>query len=85
MVWGLNSVGECYLHTVEVTGSNPVVPTIFLPSPNTAACPTFSSFPRDRTASSLSIERRRTAQLIVTTEFRSKIELRHCPVPWSDL
>ena len=24
----VNSVGECYLHTVEVTGSNPVPPTI---------------------------------------------------------
>ena len=23
----INSVGECYLHTVEVTGSNPVSPT----------------------------------------------------------
>ncbi len=27
--WGLNSAGECYLHTVEVTGSIPVAPTIF--------------------------------------------------------
>ena len=25
--WAVNSVGECYLHTVEVTGSNPVPPT----------------------------------------------------------
>ena len=24
----INSAGECYLHTVEVTGSNPVSPTI---------------------------------------------------------
>ena len=23
----INSVGECHLHTVEVTGSNPVSPT----------------------------------------------------------
>ena len=26
-LWAINSVGECYLHTVEVTGSNPVSPT----------------------------------------------------------
>ena len=26
--WGLNSVVECYLHTVKVTGSSPVDPTI---------------------------------------------------------
>ena len=26
--WAINSVEECYLHTVEVTGSNPVSPTI---------------------------------------------------------
>jgi hypothetical protein len=26
----INSVGECYLHTVEVTGSSPVSPTIFI-------------------------------------------------------
>ena len=25
--WAINSAGECYLHTVEVTGSNPVSPT----------------------------------------------------------
>ena len=25
----INSVGECHLHTVEVTGSNPVSPTTF--------------------------------------------------------
>ena len=25
----VNSAGECYLHTVEVTGSNPVPPTRF--------------------------------------------------------
>ena len=25
--WAINSVEECYLHTVEVTGSNPVSPT----------------------------------------------------------
>src|SRR5512133_132050 len=35
ILWGIgathravNSAGECYLHTVEVTGSNPVPPTI---------------------------------------------------------
>ena len=28
--WALNSAVECHLHTVEVTGSNPVAPTIFL-------------------------------------------------------
>ena len=27
--WALNSAVECHLHTVEVTGSNPVAPTIF--------------------------------------------------------
>ena len=26
-IWAVNSAGECYLHTVEVTGSNPVPPT----------------------------------------------------------
>ena len=26
---GVNSVVECYLHTVEVTGSNPVLPIVF--------------------------------------------------------
>ncbi len=26
--WAVNSAGECYLHTVEVTGSNPVPPTM---------------------------------------------------------
>jgi hypothetical protein len=26
--WAINSAVECYLHTVEVTGSNPVSPTI---------------------------------------------------------
>ena len=26
--WALNSAVECHLHTVEVTGSNPVAPTI---------------------------------------------------------
>ena len=26
----VNSAGECYLHTVEVTGSNPVPPTIYV-------------------------------------------------------
>jgi hypothetical protein len=25
--WALNSAVECHLHTVEVTGSNPVAPT----------------------------------------------------------
>ena len=28
--WALNSAVECHLHTVEVTGSNPVAPTILL-------------------------------------------------------
>jgi hypothetical protein len=28
--WALNSAVECHLHTVEVTGSNPVAPTIFI-------------------------------------------------------
>src|ERR1022692_947149 len=28
-LWALNSAVECHLHTVEVTGSNPVAPTIF--------------------------------------------------------
>src|ERR1035438_5806998 len=28
--WALNSAVECHLHTVEVTGSNPVAPTIQL-------------------------------------------------------
>lgn len=27
--WAINSVAECYLHTVEVRGSNPLSPTIF--------------------------------------------------------
>lgn len=27
-VWAVNSAGECYLHTVEVTGSIPVPPTM---------------------------------------------------------
>ena len=27
MHWAVNSAGECYLHTVEVTGSIPVPPT----------------------------------------------------------
>jgi hypothetical protein len=27
--WAINSVEECYLHTVEVTGSNPVSPIFF--------------------------------------------------------
>jgi hypothetical protein len=26
--WALNSAVECHLHTVEVTGSSPVAPTI---------------------------------------------------------
>lgn len=26
--WALNSAVECYPHTVDVTGSNPVAPTI---------------------------------------------------------
>src|ERR1039458_6595338 len=26
-LWALNSAVECHLHTVEVTGSNPVAPT----------------------------------------------------------
>ncbi len=28
----INSAGECYLHTVEVTGSNPVSPTDKMPT-----------------------------------------------------
>ena len=28
--WALNSAVECHLHTVEVTGSNPVAPTILI-------------------------------------------------------
>ena len=28
-MWAVNSGGECYLHTVEATGSNPVPPTSF--------------------------------------------------------
>ncbi len=28
IIWGINSAGECYLHTVEVIGSNPIFPTI---------------------------------------------------------
>ena len=27
--WAINSVVECHLHTVEVTGSSPVSPTIY--------------------------------------------------------
>jgi hypothetical protein len=27
-IWAINSAVECYLHKVEVTGSNPVSPTI---------------------------------------------------------
>jgi hypothetical protein len=27
VIRAVNSAGECYLHTVEVTGSNPVPPT----------------------------------------------------------
>ncbi len=34
VVWAINSAGECYLHTVEVTGSNPVSPTIRLLPPH---------------------------------------------------
>src|ERR1019366_6274437 len=29
-LWALNSAVECHLHTVEVTGSNPVAPTIII-------------------------------------------------------
>lgn len=29
-LWALNSAVECHLHTVEVTGSNPVAPTILI-------------------------------------------------------
>ena len=32
IVWGVNSAVECHLHTVEVTGSNPVRP-IFIKQP----------------------------------------------------
>ena len=28
--WALNSAVECHLHTVEVIGSNPIVPTILI-------------------------------------------------------
>src|ERR1039458_1715903 len=28
-LWALNSAVECHLHTVEVTGLNPVAPTIY--------------------------------------------------------
>ena len=28
IVWGVNSAVECHLHTVEVTGSNPVRPIL---------------------------------------------------------
>ena len=28
--WALNSAVECHLHTVEVIGSNPIAPTIFI-------------------------------------------------------
>ena len=28
MLGAVNSAGECYLHTVEVVGSNPIPPTI---------------------------------------------------------
>ena len=30
--WALNSAVECHPHTVEVVGSNPTAPTIFLRS-----------------------------------------------------
>ena len=29
-LWALNSAVECHLHTVEVIGSNPIAPTIFI-------------------------------------------------------
>ena len=32
--WALNSAVECHLHTVEVTGSNPVAPTINISLPH---------------------------------------------------
>jgi hypothetical protein len=28
--WAINSVEECYLHTVEAGGSNPLSPTIYI-------------------------------------------------------
>jgi hypothetical protein len=31
--WAINSAVECYLHTVEVTGSNPVSPTTIHSTP----------------------------------------------------
>jgi hypothetical protein len=37
--WAINSAGECYLHTVEVAGSNPVLPTIFYQEHNFSAKP----------------------------------------------
>src|SRR5664279_3774702 len=33
-LWALNSAVECHLHTVEVTGSNPVAPTIIIYLPH---------------------------------------------------
>ena len=40
--WAINSVVECYLHTVEVTGSNPVSPTILFPGTPTFNTPSNS-------------------------------------------
>ena len=34
--WALNSAVECHLHTVEVTGSNPVAPTITSRKPSSS-------------------------------------------------
>jgi hypothetical protein len=38
-VWAINSAGECYLHTVEVTGSIPVSPTMKKPQGRTPLRP----------------------------------------------
>jgi hypothetical protein len=45
--WAINSVVECHLHTVEVSGSNPLSPTISQRIRLTCApsCPSFSSIP----------------------------------------
>src|ERR1019366_7432180 len=37
-LWALNSAVECHLHTVEVTGSNPVAPTIESITYRTSCC-----------------------------------------------
>ena len=43
--WAINSVEECYLHTVEVAGSNPASPTIpLLHETNTKLASIFGPF-----------------------------------------